>query len=136
VAAYQVAFTGFIRVGEFTYNTANRKDDKTFTAIKLIRGDVRFTANHARLILKYSKTDRAYKGVNIILARFRDSAYLVKALEALFTLDLRKLGQPLFCFKRAIFNQNNFLKRLITGLLDLRVKPSGYLSHSFRKGAA
>jgi hypothetical protein len=71
---------------------ANRKDDKTFTATKLIRGNVRFTANYARLILKRSKTDRAYKGVNIILARSRDSAYPVKALEALFTLDPRKLG--------------------------------------------
>jgi len=136
MAAYQVAFTGFIRVGEFTYNTANRKDDKTFAAIKLIRGNVHFTANHARLTLKHSKTDRAYKGVNIILARSRDSAYPVEALKALFTLNLYKLGQPLFRFKRAIFNRNNFLKRLTTGLLDLRVKPSGYLSHSFRKGAA
>ena len=43
-------------------------------------------------MLKRSKTDRAYKGVNIILARSRDSAYLVKALEALFTLDPYKLG--------------------------------------------
>ncbi|OCL00942.1 uncharacterized protein K441DRAFT_531873, partial [Cenococcum geophilum 1.58] len=131
-----VAFAGFIRVGEFTYNIANRKNDKTFAAIKLIRGDVRFIANYARLILKRSKTDKAYKGVNIILARSRDSACPVEALEALFMLDLYELGQPLFCFKRAIFNRNNFLKRLTTGLLDLRVKPGGYLSYSFRKGAA
>jgi len=115
---------------------ADRKDDKTFTAIKLMRGDVYFIANHTRLTLKHSKTDRAYKGVNIILARSRDSAYLVEVLEALFTLDPRKLGQPLFHFKRAIFNWNNFLKRLTTGLLDLEVEPGGYLSHSFRKGAA
>ena len=104
VAAYQVAFASFIRVEEFTYNTANRKDNKTFAAIKLTRGNIRFTANHARLTLKYSKTDKAHKGVNIILTRSRDSAYLIKALEALFTLDPHKLGQPLFRFKRAIFN--------------------------------
>jgi len=71
---------------------ADRKDNKTFAAIKLIRGNIRFTANHARLILKCSKTDRAYEGVNIILARSRDSAYLVEALEALFMLNLYKLG--------------------------------------------
>jgi hypothetical protein len=71
---------------------ADRKDNKTFTAIKLIRGNIRFIANYTRLILKYSKIDRAYKGVNIILARSRDSTYPVEALEALFILDLRKLG--------------------------------------------
>jgi hypothetical protein len=71
---------------------ANRKDNKTFAAIKLIRGNVRFITNYARLILKYSKINRAYKGVNIILAKSRDSACPVEALEALFMLDPRKLG--------------------------------------------
>ena len=68
--AVRVAFTGFLRVGEFTYLAKDRSKPTTFIATKLIRGDIHFSSSldHAILRLKRSKADRAYEGVNIILA--------------------------------------------------------------------
>ena len=70
VTAVRVAFAGFLRVGEFTYAARNLTRPAIFAATKLIRGDVCFSSslNYAILRLKRSKADRAYEGVNIMLA--------------------------------------------------------------------
>lgn len=55
----RVAFAGFLRVGEFTYSSADLSNTQVFVATKLTRRDIRFssTRDHVLHTLKKSKTD-------------------------------------------------------------------------------
>jgi len=87
--AFALAFTAFLRIGEFTYTKKQAKRTVEFEAIKLTRSDVKFSENfnHITLTLKRSKTDRLNQGVNIVIAATSNAACLVRALRQLFDQD-------------------------------------------------
>ncbi|RPA76691.1 hypothetical protein BJ508DRAFT_197806, partial [Ascobolus immersus RN42] len=72
-ASFAVAFTGFLRVGEFTY-TARDLDRPDFHLLFLTRASVSIssTGDVARLLLPRSKTDPNRGGIPIYLARADD----------------------------------------------------------------
>jgi len=63
-AAFIMAFTGFLYIGEITYLNRKAKD---FSTIRALYSDVRITPNSHLMVfyLKRSKTDKTYSGVNI-----------------------------------------------------------------------
>jgi integrase len=136
--ASRVAFAGFLRVGEFTYNAGDLRYPDTFAATKLTRADIRFspTYDHAQLHLKRSKADRNHEGVNIILAATNDPACPVEALRRLFLLDPKPSHAPLFAFTSKPFSAPAFQAALLTKMTSLGLNTSGIKGHSFRKGAA
>jgi len=63
-AAFIIAFTGFLRIGEIIYLNRKAKD---FSTIKALRSDVRIAPNSHLIVfyLKRSKIDKTYSSVNI-----------------------------------------------------------------------
>ena len=136
--AARVAFAGFLRVGEFTYNQRDTKDPRIFAATKLTRSDVRFspTFDYVQLTLKRSKADKTHEGVNIVLAATADRACPVKALRKLLLYDTKPSNAPLFSFAARPFTAKAFQSALLSGLQKAGEDTSGIKGHNFRKGAA
>jgi hypothetical protein len=70
VAAAIVAFRGFLRSGEFTYEAKDLYNKRSFKSTSLLCSDIMFSDldKHITVLLKRSKTDYNYVGVNIIIA--------------------------------------------------------------------
>lgn len=133
-----VAWTGFLRAGEFTYS-AQDKRDPMFIQTHLTRSDITFEENdqYAILRLKFSKTDYDHTGVEIVLAATDDDLCPVKALRSLFELDPQPNSAPLFSLENnAPFTREALVKKLCKRLNDNGISDQGFSGHSFRKGAA
>jgi hypothetical protein len=63
-AAFIMAFTGFLYIGEIIYLNRKAKD---FSTIKALYSDVRIAPNGYSIVfyLKRSKTDKTYSGIDI-----------------------------------------------------------------------
>ena len=132
-AAAKVAFSGFLRSGEFTYSKADLGRD-SFQSTNLTRADVTFANDdkYAILRLKRSKTDHQHRGVDIHLASSKGPLCPVVALRKLFTDDPQPPSSPLFRMEKKIFSRTALIssinQRLHTG--------ASFSGHSFRRGAA
>jgi hypothetical protein len=82
VVAAKVAFAGFLQSGEFTYDSLDLQDLRTFQQTRLLRSDITFRDldDHAIISLKRSKTDYNHKGVEIVVAATGSSTCPVQAL--------------------------------------------------------
>jgi hypothetical protein len=111
IAALATGFAGFLRSGEFTYETRDLSSRRTFESTSLLRSDVRFSDSfdHAILTLKRSKTDLEHKGVQIVLAASLNSTCPVLALKRLFKNDVQPPNAPLFRFNSRAFLYSNFV---------------------------
>jgi hypothetical protein len=135
--AWKVAFAGFLRSGEFTYD--DRADKFTLELTKLTRSDVTFGEGdeHVRLRLKRSKTDLLHHGVDIVIAATASLTCPVKALRRLFQLDPQPPTAPLFRLEGRSFNYSTVVLVLQNRLRNVGVNdPESYRGHSFRRGAA
>lgn len=138
--AFKVAWAGFLRMGEFTYTSAEIQT-RTFVDTKLTRSDITFSDEdqHAILRLKRSKTDLNHTGVEIILAATHDATCPVTALRTLFTRDPQPQTAPLF---RLTGRSTAFSRKPVLDILQNRLRQhdiatsKSYTGHSFRKGAA
>jgi hypothetical protein len=130
-----VAFAGFLRMGEFTYNKAELKDRTTFQKERPLLGDVVIKPSHANFTLKRSKKSQ-FQGVSIRLARTGSSTCPVAALEALRRHDTRPNNSPLFLLSSGSFSRSELLGILSTRLRAAGLWQEGFTGHSFRKGAA
>lgn len=139
-ACYLVAFAGFMRLGEITYNSTDQPGSARFTQTKVTRGSIKFSPNydHARLILPRSKTDVKKQGVSIMLAATPDAPGTcpVRALRQLFENDPQPLNAPLFNHSGKAFTRLVVQAALRNDLQRLGINPLGYSLHSIRKGAA
>ena len=82
-AATTVAFTRFLQIGKITISRKNmRIPVESLRKLKPTRQDVTFAADgtHAILRLKRSKTDKEYRGVNIVLPATGSTTCLVTVL--------------------------------------------------------
>lgn len=139
-AAIKVAWSGFLRCGEFTLD----KGEKFSAASNLTRGCVSFVPSfadptHVRLDLPASKTDPFRKGVSILLARAPPGSTTcpVDALKHLFTVDPQPLDQPLFSDSDgSALTRVYFVATLKRRLSTLGFDASLFAGHSFRRGAA
>jgi hypothetical protein len=135
-AACRVAFAGFLRVGEFTYDAHELANERTFITTRLTWGDISMGPNYAAICLNCSKTDVAHEGVQIIIARTYDAACPVRALERLFNIKKQPSTAPLFRLQRSEFTRDAFIGKLKSRLSRLGVYLEGYTSYSFCRGAA
>ena len=81
-AAFCLAFAAFLRVGEFTYASSDRKAD--FSQWFLTRRSVTLFDDHVELRLPASKTDPFRRGITLTVAASGDIACPVRALRPLF----------------------------------------------------
>ena len=66
-AAFIIAFTGFLYIGEIIYPNRKAKD---FSTIKALYSNIRIAPDSYLIVfyLKQSKTDKIYSGINIQIA--------------------------------------------------------------------
>jgi hypothetical protein len=132
-AAFCIAFAGFFRAGELTWDQWNNVSPRT----QISHGSVKFTADGAIVHLPTSKTDQFGRGIDLTLSYSHDIACPVKALRHLFTRYPRPPSSPLFARAIGPFNKQWFTKQISSSLFRAGVpNSSGYSGHSFRRGAA
>jgi integrase len=135
-SALKVAYAGFLRLGEITYNPGDTVNPTIFQRYHVLRRDVRVNRDHVTLHLRNSKADRDKQGVYICMARTGDIICPVTALEQLFLVDSRPPDAPLFRFINRGFRRQNVINRIKSLLALAGVDPGGYTGHSLRRGAA
>ena len=98
--AFKVAWAAFMRLGEITYTTAQRRHI-TFHQTRLIRSDISFASDlsYAILRLKTSKTDIQHSRVEIMLAASGEATCPFTALRLLFERDPSQPHTPSFAYK-------------------------------------
>jgi hypothetical protein len=81
-----IAFRGFLYSGEFTYKAKDLYNKRSFKNTSLLYSDIIFSDLNEYIIvlLKRSKTDYNYIGVNIIIAIIATPTYFMRALRRLF----------------------------------------------------
>jgi len=127
-----VAFAGFLRSGEFTWETW----DATSSAHHLARQHVEFINGSVNLTLPASKTDPFRNGVVIHLAQTTSPLCPVKALTRLFQEYPRQKSEPLFTRTIGSFNRVYIVDKIKELLLQAGISTFGFSGHSIRKGAA
>jgi hypothetical protein len=128
-----VAFTTFLRSGEFTWNSCNSSSSQ----FHLSRRHVTFNHNSATVILPTSKTDPFRKGTAIQLASSPSSSICpVNALRHLFNRFPRDPSHPLFSRTFGPFNRQYVVDKVKELLLRAGITTVGFSGHSLRKGAA
>ncbi|PPQ83077.1 hypothetical protein CVT24_012468, partial [Panaeolus cyanescens] len=138
-AAIKLAWSGFLRCGEFTTKS------KFSPTTNLSRDSVDFkpsfdNADHIKLTLPSSKTDTFRKGVTITISAAAAglSTCPVTALKRLFIASPTSSPQePLFRLKDGSpLSRSHFIATLHERLRLLGIDPTAYSGHSFRRGAA
>ena len=137
-AAFSIAFSGFMRMGELTHNEKALQDSKRFNAEKLTRRRVTPAAGgeHVVVHLPRSKTDKHNAGVDILIAASHDDVCPAGHMFKLLQRDPQLLEAPLFRLSSGAFERNKVLALLATRFRRLGRSSSGFSGHSFRKGAA
>lgn len=137
-AAFTVAWSGFLRLGEFTWTKADMADVNTFRKTQLTRRCVSLASEgYIRLLLPRSKTDKTHQGTTILLTpSSNETPCPVRALQVLFPLPGHPSG-ALFSFENGRpFDRGNVSRALGRRLRRLGITTSGITGHSFRKGAS
>jgi hypothetical protein len=137
--ALKVAFSGFFRTKEITYEESDLANKPVFEHTKLQRRDITFAENdeHVIITLRESKNDYDHTGVEIVLACTNTPSCPVTALRALLTLDPQPRRAPLFRTHKGAFNRNAYVNTMRVRLKGIGVKNyKAYAGHSPRRGAA
>jgi len=138
-ASVTLAFSGFLRCGEFTVPAGKEFDP----VIHLTSESIRFVPSiqsptHVVLTLPSSKTDLFRKGVDISIAAVPGAhTCAVAALQSLYRHGHKSPGSPLFIQDDGSpLSHNVFLSRLKSSLTNAGFNASKFSGHSFRRGAA
>ncbi|TYJ51263.1 hypothetical protein B9479_008178, partial [Cryptococcus floricola] len=133
IAAYTLAFAGFLRSGEFTYDAGLFDIAFDLAHLHFRDGEV------ASVLLPYSKTDPTHQGVLIALPRGVDPDVCpVRALRGLRAAYPAPPTAPLFSLAGGV---HSFPRHLVVDLyLNRALRRAGFTQrftgHSFRRGAA
>ena len=132
-AAICVAFAGFLRSGEFTWEVWNATSHHR----QLSRGHIQLKATSMSLKLPSSKTDPFASGVDIHLAASPGSVLCpVAATQRLFALCPGSPQEPAFTRTAGPFNKAHLIASIRKLLLQAGIPTHGFSGHSLRKGAA
>ena len=130
-AALCVAFAGFLRSGEFTW------DKPSGGGVYLARRHIILNPNSVTVTLPSSKTDPFHSGVAIHLAESPLSPLCpVRALRMLFTRFHRDPSHPLFSRSFGPFSRQYLNDKIKEMLLRAGIPTAGFSGHSIRKSAA
>ncbi|OCK87926.1 uncharacterized protein K441DRAFT_591540, partial [Cenococcum geophilum 1.58] len=135
-AAFIIAFTGFLYIGEITYPNRKAKD---FSTIRALYNNIRIAPNGYLIVfhLKRSKIDKTYSSVNIqIAAILGDYLYPIAVIIRLFNRNPWPLLDLLFSVNNKAFSALAVCKILLTYLAASGILPNGYSNYSFRRGIA
>jgi len=113
-AAFTLAFAGFLRVGEFTYQEADIQLGLLFHKWFITKASIRISVDstHMGLTLPASKTDPFRKGIKLTIAASQDKGCPVDAIKQLRRIDThRPSTAPLFCVGR--HNQSPFSREYV-----------------------
>ena len=130
-SAFCLAFAGFLRMGEFTYD----KVECDFNSWNLTRGSVSLSEDRLFLVLPASKTDPFRRGVTLTISAAADEACAIKSLRNLFERFPKAHHQPLFSNLAGTFSRNYVTRKLQEGIRSWGYA-GNYTGHSFRRGAA
>jgi hypothetical protein len=130
-AAFTVAFSAFLRPGEFTWD----KWTKLSFLTHISRGSIQFKSDGVLLHLPKSKTDQFRKGSNIAISPSNDAACAVAALRLLFQRYPKPDNEPLFSRTLGPFDKKWIADNLTSSLVKAGMDPTAYSGHSFRRGA-
>lgn len=137
--AIKLAFAGFFRTREITYEEGDLRNLEVFRHTRLQRRDVIFADNfeHATIHLRSSKSDYEHKGVDVIVSRTGSDTCPVEALKSLFDLDPQPPTSPLLRHSRGAFSRERYVGTLRDRLR--RIGCANYMDfagHSPRRGGA
>jgi len=138
-AAFTLAWSGMLRMGEITYPaTAVKTRGDDFARHHVTRSAIKVSANldSMTLTLPRSKTDKSHQGVKIFIAATGDSVCPVAAMVRLLNRDEQPDNAPLFNLNGEAFTTAAAKRLLSARLLAAGVPPNGYTNHSFRRGSA
>lgn len=135
-AAFALAFSGFLRMGEFTWSTKEVQSTRTFAATRPTRRCITMEDGHMEFFLPRSKTDVKKEGITILLAAAGDAACPVSNMQILLSSLAGSPDSPLFSLNEGTFTRARVLKRLDRRLANIGIPPGSLTGHSFRKGAA
>lgn len=130
-AVFCLAFTGFLRMGKFTYD----KVESDFSSWNFTRGFVSLSEDRLFLVIPSCKTDPFRQGVTLTISAASDGACAIKSLNKLFTRFPRANYQRLFSNHVGTFSRNYVTRKLQEGIRVLGYE-GNYTGHSFRRGAA
>ena len=130
-AAFCLAFAGFLRMGEFTYD----KVKCNFNSWNLTRGSVSLSENRLFLVFPASKTDPFRRGVTLTILAATDEACAIKSLRNLFGRFPKAHHHPLFSKTAGTFSRNYITKKLQERISILGYK-GNYMGHSFWREVA
>ena len=137
--AIKLAFAGFLRTAELTYEAKDLDNKPVFQHTKLQRRDITFSDDddHVILSLRSSKSDYDCTGVEIVISRTGDDTCPVKALQALFSHDPQPPHAPLFRSSTGPFSRQKYINELRRRLRNKGyTNAHEYAGHSPRRGAA
>jgi integrase len=137
--AFKIAFAGFLRTKEVTYDEVELSNKNSFKHTHLLRRDVHFADGdeHAIISLRGSKCDFKATGVEIVLAATGTPTCPVSGLRALFETDPQPADAPLFRTAAGAFTRERYVNTLRNRLRAAGCYNSReYAGHSFRRGAA
>ena len=132
-AALCVAFAGFLRSGEFTWETWDALSSQTHLARKHAKFN---TDGSITLTLPASKTDPYHHGTPIHLSQAASVLCPVRALVRLFHVHYKQPDDPLFSRTFGPFSRSYLINKIKELLLQAGINPSNFSGHSLRKGAA
>ena len=141
-AAFTLAFAGFLRVGEFTYQAVDLELGPNFRNWFLTKSSIKIShdRSHMSVYLPASKTDPFRHGVEIFIAATGDEACPVRAMDEFLRADThRPLLAPLFVAdlaRQAPFTREHVVNRLRMLAIAAGLGAGAWNGHSFRRGAA
>ena len=136
ISACTLAFSGFLRCGEFTSASKNNFDSQS----NLCVCDVEMSDKHFNLRLKVSKTDIFRQGITIPIYSLNSSICPVRHMKEYLKLRTSSGASPLsplyLTKEGCILDRTYFIQSVKELLSELNLNPEHYNGHSFRIGAA
>ena len=128
-----MAFAGFLRAGEFTWETWNNLSSQSHLA----RKHITFSADGSvTLVLPFSKTDPYGKGTAIHLSQANSTLCPVQALTTLFCKQPKLPNDPLFSRTLGPFNRAYVVDKIKELLLQVGISNANFSGHSLQKGVS
>lgn len=137
-AAFTLAFSGFLRMGEFTWDPKEVNDLVAFSIRRPTRRCITPSEDHYLFYLPQSKSDKANVGVQISLLASHNLTCPVRHMNALLASNQATTSptSPLFDLHNGPFTRKEVLKLMANRLRRLGYDAARFTGHSFRKGAA
>ncbi|GFZ43606.1 hypothetical protein JCM24511_01326 [Saitozyma sp. JCM 24511] len=129
IAAFTLAFSCFMRMGEFTYDTFDPRFDLRRDSVQVLPDDYKIT-------IPASKTDPFRVGITVVIPKGPADICPRRALSAWLSASPSPPAGPLFRSATGTFGRSMLSRFLSRSLTDAGFASHLFTGHSFRRGAA